>query len=120
MIGRCFQVDGFITGSFTLGANDFRCYVIGSILLVTNRVFILFSGTIYVGASALKILKFGLVFTGFEWTILLTGTIVAFVVSIIAIKFLVGYIKKNDFKAFGYYRIILGIIVIGYFMLFAK
>ncbi|MER2131734.1 MAG: undecaprenyl-diphosphate phosphatase, partial [Carnobacterium inhibens] len=51
--------------------------------------------------------------------ILLTGMIVAFVVSVIAIKFLMGYIKNNDFKAFGWYRIILGILVIGYFLLFS-
>jgi len=45
------------------------------------------------------------------------GCIVAFVVSVIAIKFLMGYIKKNDFKVFGYYRIVLGILVIGYFLI---
>jgi undecaprenyl-diphosphatase len=50
-----------------------------------------------------------------ETVILLTGMIVAFVVSILAIKFLMSYIKKNDFKAFGYYRIVLGILVLGYF-----
>lgn len=68
------------------------------------------------GASLLKILKFGLVFTGLELAVLLTGMIVAFVVSIISIKFLMGYIKKHDFKAFGWYRIVLGIVVILYFM----
>ena len=53
-----------------------------------------------------------------EVAILLTGMIVAFIVSVIAIKFLLGYIKNNDFKAFGWYRIILGILVIGYFVFF--
>ncbi|SCG82231.1 undecaprenyl-diphosphatase [Proteiniborus sp. DW1] len=67
------------------------------------------------GASALKLVKFGLNFTGTEISILLTGMAVAFVVSILAIKFLVGYIKNNDFKAFGWYRIVLGLLVIGYF-----
>lgn len=71
-----------------------------------------------IGASAYKILKFGFNFTFVEFTTLLIGMIVAFVVSIIAIKFLMNYIKKNDFKAFGYYRIILGIIVIAYFSFF--
>ena len=66
------------------------------------------------GASLLKLVKFGLAFTGFQVTILLVGMVVAFVVSILAIKFLVGYIKKNDFKVFGWYRIILGIILLGY------
>ncbi|MBQ2014996.1 MAG: undecaprenyl-diphosphatase, partial [Peptococcaceae bacterium] len=60
-------------------------------------------------------LKFGFAFTMAETVILLTGMIVAFVVSILAIKFLMSYIKKNDFKAFGYYRIVLGILVLGYF-----
>ena len=64
------------------------------------------------GASLLKILKFGFVFTGFELAVLLIGTIVAFIVSMISIKFLIGYVKKHDFKVFGWYRIILGIIVI--------
>ena len=69
------------------------------------------------GASLLKIIKFGLDFTGTEITVLLTGMISAFVVSIIAIKFFMGYIKTKDFKAFGYYRIVLGIIVILYFII---
>ena len=72
------------------------------------------------GASALKMGKFfmnGQVMSGSEIGILLTGMIVAFVVSILAINFLVGYIKKNDFKAFGWYRIVLGIIVLLYFLL---
>ena len=69
------------------------------------------------GASLLKLLKFGLVFTSFELIILAIGTIVSFVVSIWVIKFLMGYIKKHDFKVFGWYRIILRIIVLGYFSL---
>lgn len=68
-----------------------------------------------VGASALKLVKGGLLFTGFEWFILLTGSIVSFVVSIIVIKYLLDYIKKHDFKVFGYYRIILGVVVFFYF-----
>ena len=67
------------------------------------------------GASALKLVKTGFDFSGFEWLVLATGSIVAFVVSILAIKFLLDYIKKHDFKVFGYYRIVLGIIVLAYF-----
>lgn len=67
------------------------------------------------GASALKLFKFGLDFTGSEMILLITGLVVAFVVSILAIKFLMGYIKKHDFKVFGWYRIVLGIIVLCYF-----
>ena len=69
------------------------------------------------GASLLKLLKFGFVFTQMEIYIMVSGLITAFFVSIVAIKFLMGYIKKHDFKVFGYYRIILGVLVLGYFML---
>ena len=69
------------------------------------------------GASLLKIVKFGFDFTGAELAILLIGMAVAFVSSIIVIKFLLSYIKKNDFKVFGWYRIVLGIIVLLFFML---
>ena len=69
------------------------------------------------GASLLKLLKFGFVFTSFELIILAVGTIVSFVVSVWAIKFLMGYIKKHDFKVFGWYRIILGVILLAYFFL---
>ena len=68
------------------------------------------------GASLLKLVKFGFNFTGTEIAILLVGMLTAFVVSILAIKFLMSYIKKNDFKAFGWYRIVLGILVILYFV----
>ena len=68
------------------------------------------------GASILKIMQFGLHFTGAEAAILLTGMIVAFIVSIVVINFLMGYIKKHDFKVFGWYRIVLGIIVLVYFI----
>jgi len=70
------------------------------------------------GASLLKILKFGLSFTQLEAAILLIGTLVSFIVSIIAIKFLMNYIKKNNFKVFGYYRIGLGLIILAYFLIF--
>lgn len=70
------------------------------------------------GASLLKIVKFGFVFTGHEIMILSVGMIVAFVVSVLVIKFLMGYIKKHDFKVFGWYRIVLGIIVFAYFLIF--
>ena len=67
------------------------------------------------GASLLKLLKAGFAFTGFEWFIMLLGSLVAFIVSVIVIKFFMSYIKKHDFKAFGVYRIVLGIIVFIYF-----
>jgi len=70
---------------------------------------------VMLGASLLKIVKFGFVFTRIETAILLTGFLTAFLVSIVVIKFFMGYIKKHDFKIFGWYRIILGAIVLTYF-----
>ncbi len=72
------------------------------------------------GASLLKILKYGLSFTGMEMAILLVGMVVAFVVSVLVIRFLMSYIRKHDFKPFGWYRIILGVLVILYFGLIAR
>ena len=67
------------------------------------------------GASLLKLVKFGFHFASDESLLLVNGLIVAFLVSIVAIKFLMSYIKKHDFKVFGWYRIVLGVIVLGYF-----
>lgn len=110
-----FQVLSLIPGTSRSGAT-----ILGAILLGTSRYIaaeysFFMAIPIMFGASALKLVKFGLNFTGTEISILLTGMAVAFVVSILAIKFLVGYIKNNDFKAFGWYRIVLGLLVIGYF-----
>jgi undecaprenyl-diphosphatase len=71
------------------------------------------------GLSALKLLKFGLAFTAAEVVILLVGCVVAFAVSVVVIKFLMEYIRRNDFTVFGAYRIALGIVVLAYFFLFA-
>ena len=71
------------------------------------------------GASALKVLKFmleGVSATGAEWLILLVGTVVSFIVSLLVIKALMDYVRKRSFAAFGYYRIVLGFVVIGYFL----
>lgn len=70
---------------------------------------------VMLGASLLKMVKFGFAFTGMEAAILLVGMVTAFVVSIFVISFLLGYIRKHDFKVFGWYRIALGLIVILYF-----
>ena len=70
------------------------------------------------GASLLKVVKFGFGFTGTEIAVLLVGMIVSFLVSVAIIKFLMSYIKKHNFKPFGYYRIVLGLVVLIYFMCF--
>ena len=96
--------------------------IIGALLIGLSRpnaaefTFYLAIPTMF-GASLLKILKFGLGFTGIELAVLLVGMIVSFLVSVVVIKFLMNYIKKHNFKVFGYYRIILGIVVLLYFTL---
>ena len=113
-----FQVLALIPGTSRSGAT-----IIGGILLGASRkvaaeyTFFLAIPVMF-GASLLKIVKFGFDFTAWELTILGVGTVVSFVVSILAIKFLMGYIKKHDFKAFGWYRIVLGIIVMLFFTIF--
>ena len=98
--------------------------IVGALLLGVSRV-VAAEFTFYLaipvmfGASLLKILKFGFAFTGTELAILAIGMVTAFAVSLFVIKFLMGYIKKHDFKVFGWYRIVLGIIVLAYFMIFA-
>ena len=67
------------------------------------------------GLSLLKLVKFGFAFTTTELMTLAVGALVAFVVSVLVIKFLMGYIKKHDFKVFGWYRIVLGVLVLLYF-----
>ena len=113
-----FQVLSLIPGTSRSGAT-----IVGGILIGCSRTvaaeFSFFLGIpVMFGASLLKILKFGLSFTGTELVVLAIGMIVSFLVSIVSIKFLMGYVKRHDFKAFGVYRIILGILVIGYFMFF--
>ncbi len=71
------------------------------------------------GASLLKIVKFGFAFSVPELMILLVGMTVAFVTSLVVIRFLMGYIRRHDFKVFGWYRIVLGIVVLAFFILFS-
>ena len=98
--------------------------IVGALLIGVSRV-VAAEFTFYLaipvmfGASLLKIVKFGFDFTGTELAILAIGMITAFVVSLFVIKFLMGYIKKHDFKVFGWYRIVLGIVVLAYFALAA-
>ncbi|WP_457943459.1 undecaprenyl-diphosphate phosphatase [Caproiciproducens sp. LBM24188] len=112
-----FQVLALIPGTSRSGAT-----IIGAMLLGTSRsvaaefTFFLAIPVMF-GASLVKLLKFGFAFSSLELGVLLTGSVVAFVVSIFAIRFLMGYIKKHNFKVFGYYRIVLGAIVLLYFML---
>ena len=93
--------------------------IVGALLLGVSRTvaaeFTFFLAIpVMFGASLLKLVKFNFAFTGMEIAILLVGMVVAFITSMFIIKFLMSYIKKHDFKVFGYYRIVLGIIVLLY------
>ena len=109
-----FQVLSLVPGTSRSGAT-----ILGGILFGTSRYvaaeFTFFLAIpVMFGASLLKIVKFGLSFTGAELVIMGVGMVTAFIVSILSIKFLLAYIKTNDFKAFGWYRIALGILVLAY------
>lgn len=110
-----FQVLALIPGTSRSGATILGAMLIGTSREIAAEFTFFLAIPVMFGASFLKLLKFGFAFSGTELTILLVGMITAFVVSIIAIKFLMSYIKKNDFKVFGYYRIVLGILVLLYF-----
>lgn len=113
-----FQVLALIPGTSRSGATIIGAMVIGTSRYVAAEFTFFLAIPVMFGASLLKILKFGLSFTQLEAAILLIGTLVSFIVSIIAIKFLMNYIKKNNFKVFGYYRIGLGLIILAYFLIF--
>ncbi|MDU4325853.1 MAG: undecaprenyl-diphosphate phosphatase [Clostridium celatum] len=119
MIGLFQLIAAIFPGTSRPGATLVGALLIGVSRTVAAEFTFFLAIPVMFGASALKLVKFGLqtgfAMTGNELTILLVGMVVAFVVSIIAIKFLMSYIKNNDFKAFGWYRIILGIIVLLYF-----
>ena len=116
-----FQLLALIPGTSRSGST-----IIGGLLLGLERSVIaeftfFLAIPVMAGASLLKLLKYivkvGFVFNGLEIAILLVATIVAFVVSMIVIRFFMNYIKKHDFKVFGYYRIALGFIVLLYFLM---
>lgn len=117
-----FKIGLFQTLSLIPGTSRSGSTILGGIILGTSRPIaaeysFFMSIPIMFGASFLKLIKFGFDFTGTEVSILLTGMIVAFVVSLVSIRFLMRYIRNNDFKPFGWYRIILGVLVLGFFLI---
>lgn len=120
----------FIIGIFQLlaavfpGTSRSGSTIVGGLLLGVSRTaaaeftFFLAVPTM-LGASLLKLVKFGFTFSTSELVILIVGMVVAFIVSVVVIRFLMDYIKRHDFKVFGWYRIALGMVVIAYFMFFA-
>ena len=107
-----FQMLALIPGTSRSGATIVGALLIGVSREVAAEFTFFLAIPVMFGASLLKLVKFGFAFTGAEFGYLMLGCIVSFGLSIVAIKFLMNYIKKNDFKVFGYYRIILGAIII--------
>ena len=119
MIIGIFQlIAAIFPGTSRSGATIIGALLIGVSRTIAAEFTFVLAVPVMAGASLLKLLRFGFSFTGTETIILMTGMVTAFVVSIFAIRFLLNYIRKNDFKIFGYYRIVLGAIVLGYFWLF--
>ena len=116
MIGMFQLIAALFPGTSRSGATIIGGLVIGLSRTVAAEFTFFLAIPVMFGASLLKLIKFGFAFTPAEILTLVTGVVVAFFVSIIAIKFLMGYIKKHDFKAFGWYRIVLGALVLVYFI----
>ena len=112
-----FQVLSLVPGTSRSGAT-----ILGGILLGCSRTlaaeFTFFLAIpVMAGASLIKLLKFGFSFSAAELAVLGVGMLTAFVVSMLSIRFLMNYVKRHDFKVFGWYRIVLGAIVLAYFFL---
>lgn len=114
-IGAFQLIAAVFPGTSRSGATILGAIMIGISRTVAAEFTFFLAVPVMLGASLLKILKFGLVFSTSEAVLLLVGMVVAFVVSIVVIKWLLGYIRKHSFTVFGWYRIILGIVVLAFF-----
>ena len=119
IIGLCQLVAAALPGTSRSGATILGAIMIGISRTVAAEFTFFLAIPVMFGASLLKVVKFGFDFSGMEMACLLTGTVVSFIVSVFVLRFLMGYIKKHDFKVFGWYRIALGILVLLYFGLSA-
>ncbi len=111
-----FQLLSMIPGTSRSGSTILGAIILGTSRYVAAEFSFFLAIPAMLGYSLLKMLKFGFDFSSNEILTLVLGMLTAFVVSVVAIKFLMGYVKKHDFKVFGYYRIILGILVVVYFV----
>ena len=127
-LGDVYKRQAFLIGMFQLiaaifpGTSRSGATILGGLMLGVSRTvaaeFTFFLAIpVMFGASLLKLVKFGLAFTVSQLAVLGLGMLVAFVSSILIIKFLMSYIKKHDFKVFGWYRIVLGLLVLAYFFI---
>ena len=112
-----FQALSLVPGTSRSGATILGAMLLGCSRYVAAEYSFFLAVPVMAGASLLKMVKFGWVLQPYELTVLLVGMLTAFVVLVLAIHFLMGYIKKHDFTVFGWYRIALGLLVILYFSL---
>ena len=119
VIGVFQLIAAIFPGTSRSGATILGALLIGVSREVAAEFTFFLAIPVMLGASLLKVVKFGVSFTAMEAGLLLTGMTVAFAVSLFVIKFLMGYIKKHDFQVFGWYRIILGAVVLLYFGIIA-
>ena len=117
LIGIFQVIAAVFPGTSRSGATIVGALLIGVSRTVAAEYTFFLAIPVMFGASLLKVVKFGFEFAPGELTLLLAGTVVSFVVSLFVLRFLMGYIKKHDFKVFGWYRIVLGIVVLAYFWL---
>lgn len=115
LIGIFQVIAAVFPGTSRSGATIVGALLIGVSRTVAAEYTFFLAIPVMFGASLLKVVKFGFDFTSLELSLLLIGTVVAFIVSLAVLRFLMGYIKKHDFKIFGWYRIVLGIVVLVYF-----
>ena len=112
-----FQVLSLVPGTSRSGSTIIGGLLFGASRYVATEFTFFLAIPVMFGASFLKMVKFGIHYTGGEVLILVLGMVTAFIVSIVSIRFLLSYIKTNDFKAFGWYRIVRGLVVIAYMVL---
>ena len=120
IIGMFQLIAALFPGTSRSGATIVGALLIGVARPVAAEFTFFLAIPVMFGASLLKLVKFGLDFTGNELAVLVIGMVVAFFVSVFVIKFIMDYIKKHDFKVFGWYRIVLGVLVLLYFGLIKK
>ncbi len=118
-IGLFQLIAAIFPGTSRSGATIVGALILGVSRTVAAEFTFYLAVPVMFGASLLKLVKFGFAFSVLEFFILVIGMIVAFITSMFVISFLMSYIKKHDFKVFGYYRIVLGIIVLAYYFVFA-
>ncbi|MDR0468355.1 MAG: undecaprenyl-diphosphate phosphatase [Peptococcaceae bacterium] len=114
MIGF-FQVLSMVPGTSRSGSTILGAVLIGCSRTVASEFSFVLAIPVMAGASLLKLVKTSFGFGAMEWTVLLVGCLTSFLVSMVAIRFLLSYVRRHDFKAFGWYRVVLGAVVLAYF-----